>query len=70
MNPKKLITTLLSLSLLWACANIGNPEGGPFDIDPPRLIKAKPEQRALNVQAQRIVLEFDEFAASHSKTKS
>lgn len=61
MNPKRLITSILAIALLWACANIGNPEGGPFDVTPPRLIKAKPEPRSTGVTAQRLVLEFDEF---------
>lgn len=46
---------------MWACANVGNPEGGPYDVTPPRLIKAKPSDRALGVTSQRIVLEFDEY---------
>ncbi|MDO4692255.1 MAG: Ig-like domain-containing protein, partial [Porphyromonadaceae bacterium] len=43
------------------CANQGAPEGGPFDVTPPRLIKAFPEQGARNVSENRIVLRFDEF---------
>lgn len=43
------------------CANRGAPEGGPFDVTPPRLVRAFPEQGARNVSEKRIVLRFDEF---------
>lgn len=69
MNPKRFITSILAVVLLWACANIGNPEGGPFDVTPPRLIKAKPERGATAVSAQRIVLEFDEFVKLSGQDK-
>ncbi|MDY3090678.1 MAG: Ig-like domain-containing protein [Porphyromonas sp.] len=61
MKLKTIVAGLGSLALLWACANVGNPEGGPFDMTPPRLIEAKPAHRATGVQGQRIELRFDEF---------
>lgn len=45
----------------WGCANMGAPEGGPFDVDPPKLVKAQPEQGALNVKERKLTLRFDEF---------
>lgn len=45
----------------WGCANMGSPEGGPFDVDPPKLVKAQPEQGALNVKERKLTLRFDEF---------
>lgn len=61
MSIKQLSMALIALVSLWACANIGNPEGGPYDTQAPRLVKAKPAERATNVQDQRLLLEFDEY---------
>lgn len=49
------------LGILWGCANMGSPEGGPYDTTPPRLVGASPEPGATNVQTKRFVLKFDEF---------
>ena len=46
--------------LLAACASIGTPDGGPYDEDPPVLVKATPVLGATGVQAAKITLEFDE----------
>lgn len=51
---------ILFLIFLGACANIGNPEGGPFDMQPPRLIKSNPPERTINYKKKKIVLTFDE----------
>lgn len=56
--------TVLLLSLLilgWSCANTGNPEGGPYDTTPPRLVTANPAPRATQVLRGDVVLKFDEF---------
>ena len=58
--------TLYTLSALFlglliqACANIGTPDGGPFDETPPRFIGSSPKIFALNNKEKKIVLEFDE----------
>lgn len=52
---------LILLNLLWACANIGRPEGGPYDTKPPRLVEASPTPRSTNVTKKRIRLSFDEY---------
>ncbi len=58
---KQLVFFVGILFSLWACANIGNPEGGPFDMTPPRLLEASPNAKALNVKSKVIKLKFDEF---------
>lgn len=44
-----------------ACANIGNPSGGPRDEDPPIFISADPHPGALNVNKTRMTLSFNEL---------
>lgn len=46
--------------LLVACASIGAPDGGPYDEEPPVLVKAAPVLNATNVKEAKISLEFDE----------
>ncbi|WP_329904805.1 Ig-like domain-containing domain [Porphyromonas pogonae] len=48
------------LFILGSCANMGSPEGGPFDTTPPRMIKATPPPNSVNVKPKKITLYFDE----------
>ncbi len=48
-------------ALACACANIGNPSGGPRDEDPPVFLGANPPAESLNVTRNRIVLSFNEL---------
>ena len=52
--------SLLPALVLVACASIGAPDGGPYDEDPPVLLKATPVLNATGVSAAKITLEFDE----------
>lgn len=47
--------------MLHSCATIGNPEGGPKDEDPPRLISSNPLPNSLNVDKKEVKLVFDEL---------
>jgi len=47
--------------VLASCASIGNPSGGPRDEDPPRFVRANPAPGSLNVNRQKIEIEFDEL---------
>ena len=59
----RLFAALLLGCLMFACANIGNPNGGPYDEDPPKFIGSKPEMNKLNFQGKKIEIFFDEFIA-------
>lgn len=52
---------ILLVVLLYSCASMGRPDGGPLDETPPRFIGSSPGQSALNVSKKKIILEFDEF---------
>lgn len=52
---------LLCASLLAGCANIGSPDGGPYDETPPSVVGTTPRQNATGVHSQRISLLFDEL---------
>lgn len=52
---------IIFIFLTTACANIGRPDGGPFDEMPPVMVKSSPEQNGLNANKKKISLEFDEY---------
>lgn len=53
------ITAFLTL-LAAACASIGTPDGGPYDEEPPILVKATPVLNATGVKVAVVTLEFNE----------
>ena len=55
------MAVLLAL-LLVACANMGTPDGGPYDETPPKVVRTSPKMGEANVShAKKIVIEFDEI---------
>lgn len=49
------------LLLLSACANIGSPDGGPYDEKPPQVVACTPDNKGTNVNQRKISILFDEF---------
>lgn len=47
--------------LTWQCASIQQPQGGPKDSIPPTILEETPANLTRNFQAEKIVIEFDEF---------
>ena len=52
---------MASVAMLWGCASIGNPSGGPRDEDPPRFIRANPAPGSVNVDPSNINIDFNEL---------
>lgn len=46
---------------VYACANIGMPDGGAYDELPPKFVKSTPAPGALNNTRKKITIEFDEY---------
>ena len=40
---------------------MGQPDGGWYDDDPPKVLGATPEDKATNVKAQKVTIFFDEY---------
>lgn len=60
-------TSLLFLTfLLSACGSIGNPDGGPKDVSPPRLLSSDPGENAVGFSKKRIELTFNELISIKS----
>ena len=53
-----LITFLI---LIWSCAKISAPSGGPKDKKPPVVVKSVPENGSRNFRGKKLVITFDEY---------
>lgn len=58
---KKILYIIFTALLVVACANLGSPDGGPYDEDPPRIVRTSPRFGASNTKSTKIVLEFNEL---------
>ena len=56
----RILTSLSSILLFYACANIATPTGGLYDVDPPKVVKATPDFNSLNNSNTKIEILFDE----------
>ena len=68
----KLLPYLLlfcAAGLLWSCANIGSPSGGPRDYTPPVLLKSSPAPRTVNFTGKKVTLQFDEIVVLKDQQK-
>lgn len=54
------VVAMVSALFVVACANIGTPDGGPYDETPPVIVNTTPKYGAVRSNARKIVLEFDE----------
>lgn len=45
----------------YGCASIKQPEGGPRDTTPPKILKMFPEDKTVNFKAEKLIIEFDEY---------
>ncbi len=57
---RKIIYIIFLTLVLAACANLGTPDGGAFDEDPPKILGTSPKYGAVNAKNKKIVLMFDE----------
>lgn len=55
------VIVLILLFSTVQCAKKGMPEGGPIDEEPPKFIKANPENYSINFDDDEIRIYFDEY---------
>ena len=60
MRIKDIFLYALLLVLPVACASIGSPDGGPYDEEPPVLVKSTPGINATGVDNGKVEIVFDE----------
>jgi hypothetical protein len=68
MAKKRILINLLNFFvligvsvLLYACASMQQPQGGPRDTEPPKVLKMTPKNLTVNFTSPKIVIEFDEY---------
>lgn len=62
-NSKSLyyIFIIIAAAVMYSCANIGNPSGGPIDKTPPIFMRSNPAPNSVNVKDRKIEIFFDEI---------
>jgi hypothetical protein len=63
MQKKHFAFYLLVVCGLYACASMGNPSGGDYDIEPPRFVGGDPAPNSIHFEKNKITLFFDEYIA-------
>ena len=57
----KNIFFILTVVVVYGCASMQKPQGGPRDLTPPKLLLATPADMTRNFTAKEIRLDFDEY---------
>lgn len=57
----KFFPFLFLISLIFGCASVQSPTGGPKDTKPPKVVEETPKNLTRNFAFKKIVIEFDEF---------
>lgn len=60
---------ILTSMLFYACASIQQPQGGPKDTEPPKILKMTPKNLMTNFRAPKVVIEFDEYFKLQNESK-
>ena len=58
---KKLLYICCIALAMIGCARMGQPDGGWYDDDPPKVLNATPADQATNVNSKKITILFDEY---------
>ncbi len=66
---KLFLGALFASGLLWRCANMVAPLGGPKDSLPPRIVAMTPAYGTTHFTAKRIYIEFDEYVVLKDQVK-
>ncbi|RZL44308.1 MAG: hypothetical protein EOP00_20245, partial [Pedobacter sp.] len=59
----------LLIGLIYSCASIQTPQGGPKDTKPPKVLKMEPKNLSTNFSAKKIVIDFDEYIKLNNEFK-
>ena len=58
------------LVLIYSCANIGSPNGGPYDEAPPKFVSSTPIPNQVNYKGKSVEILFDELIQIEKPTES
>ena len=66
----QLLWVAIATSLLYACANMASPNGGPYDELPPKFISSTPAPGQLNYKGKKVEILFDELIQVDKPTEN
>ena len=66
----QLLWVVIATSLLYACANMASPNGGPYDELPPKFISSTPAPGQLNYKGKKVEILFDELIQVDKPTEN
>ena len=66
----QLLWVAITTSLLYACANMASPNGGPYDELPPKFISSTPAPGQLNYKGKKVEILFDELIQVDKPTEN
>ena len=66
----QLLWVAIVTSLLYACANMASPNGGPYDELPPKFISSTPAPGQLNYKGKKVEILFDELIQVDKPTEN
>lgn len=52
---------IIIIGLIFGCASMRTPEGGPRDRTPPIAVKIEPKNMSTNFVGEKVTIEFDEY---------
>ncbi len=58
---KRLLYIFCIACAIISCARMGQPDGGWYDDDPPKVIGSNPADQSVGVKSKKITIYFDEF---------
>ena len=63
------LSLITLLAAVTSCANMGSPQGGLYDEEPPRIVYASPAEKAINVNTNKISIFFNEYVKIENATE-
>ncbi len=57
----RILAGMLLLAVLYSCANIASPNGGPYDETPPKFVSSTPLPNQVNYKGKKVEIVFDEL---------
>lgn len=69
VNKKCFYSLIIIIGLIYGCASMRSPEGGPRDKTPPVPVKMEPKNMTTNFVGNKVSIEFDEYFNLQSEFK-
>ena len=69
-NSIAVLIGIFLLVVMYSCANMASPNGGPYDETPPRFVTSTPAPNQTNFKGKKVEIEFDELIQIDKPTEN